>query len=134
MAQESKALVLDQGVREKVRSALLDAIPEAAWDGLIKAELKAYFEPTEKLEGNRYVNLQSPFTALVHTIAEEVVREAAMKAVKEYQCAAWDADLQSHVNQQLSETLVRIAPQMMAAIMRDYAQRFVQSITPRQGY
>lgn len=133
MTQESRALVGvagDQSVREKVRAALLDAIPESAWDGLIQAELKAYFEPSEKVDysTNRINTVVSPFTKLVHTIAEEVIREATMKAIKEYQSTTWDHDLQAQVNKQLGETLVRIAPELIAAIMRDSAQRFVQGM------
>lgn len=63
-------------IKSKIKSAIVDAIPEAMWNDLIKAEIKKMFEPTivPGRYGERDTTGPSEFTRTVMDVFKDKLR------------------------------------------------------------
>lgn len=66
-----------EAIREKIRSAIFDTIPQANWDALIQQEIQSFM--TTRVEGRGTYNertVQSKFSIIVNEEIEKALREA----------------------------------------------------------
>lgn len=119
---------VNDSMRERVREAVIGAVPQEQWDALIQATLKEFFEKPSDDRSRWGGESRAPFVVLLHKVAEEIVRERVQEVLRAGFTSVWDTDLQQHVNENLSKLLADAAPAMIASIFRQHAQAVIASL------
>jgi uncharacterized protein YajQ (UPF0234 family) len=126
--EENKTLTvqsLGDAVKDKVRKAMMDAIPDEALQALIKAEFDNFFQD----QSNRYDNgkTPSPFKVMVRNEIEKAVSQKVRDLIQEQTAkivTEWDGD--NH--RVLGDLVTKLAPAALEGVMHTIAGRTLQGL------
>ncbi len=124
MSNDLSITSLGDTIRDKVRKAMFDAVPEATMDGIIKREFDEYFKKTQYHNG---LNI-SPFQKQVQIIMEEILRSelnAKLHIKLKDAMSGMDGENPNAVMKDLAEML---APDVLRGIMRNISINIVNEI------
>lgn len=116
-------------MRERIRAAVLDAIPQEKWDDLTKTALADFF--AEKRNYHSATPTPSEFQQLIRKVAEEIIREKVKEILADDFMPAYNAGLGQYVNENLRKVMVEAAPAIIESMFRQSAQQFVSSMIGR---
>lgn len=116
-------------MRERIRAAVLDAIPQEKWDDLTKTALQEFFE--ERRSYHTAAPTPSEFQLLIRKVAEEIIREKVKAILTTDFMPTYNSELQEYVNENLRKVLVSAAPAIVESMFRQAAQHIVSSMTGR---
>lgn len=121
-----KPLDLAELLREKIKSAFIETIPEPAWDKLIEGEWQRF----TTTRGRHGYAQQSPLSEMVEEAIRSVVKEEIDKALKQYfEGSPVQAELLS------KEAIQAAIPGVIEAFMRSIIEQTVMSAQrATQGY
>ena len=116
-------------MRERIRAAVLDAIPQEKWDDLTKTALAEFF--AEKKSYHSAAPTPSEFQQLIRKVAEEIIREKVKEILANDFKPTYDAELHQYVNENLRKVIVDAAPAIVESMFRQSAQHLVSSMIGR---
>lgn len=125
-SKELTVASLGDAVREKVRKAMFDAIPDDALDKLVANEFQRFFQT--KTEYNR--EIPSDFQVIVKKQIEAAMHDRIFELVKkkvDEHVYNWDTTGSKTV----SALVEAMAPAAMAGIMKHIAERSIEAIQQR---
>ncbi len=113
---------LGSAVKDRVRKAMMDAIPDAALEGLIAKEFQSFFQDN-KDEYNR--KIIAPFSLLVRKeISDQLGLAISEKIRTEVQKLTHDYK----TNQLIGDLVKEMAPAAMQGVMEGIASKCIQSL------
>jgi hypothetical protein len=126
--EENKQLTvqsLGDAVKDKVRKAMMDAIPDEALQTLIKAEFDNFFLD----QSDRYNNQKqpSPFKVLVRKEIEKAIEEQVRQIIKtqtQSLVQEWDGE----GGRVLGDLVTKLAPAALEGVMHSIAGRTLNAI------
>lgn len=114
---------LGDAVRDKVRKAIMDSIPDEAMDSLVKAEFDRFFKDT-----NEYSRSQpSPFKILVQNEIQNLMKERVKELIKtkvDSLTEEWSGNGISLVGQLVEE----MAPHVLAGLSKNIAMNCIAQL------
>jgi len=121
---ELSVRTLGDAVRERVKSAIFDSIPDAAIESLIANEFKAMTNATESAHiGGNYVKL-SPLQLVIAAEIRKQMSERSIEAVRKH----LDEALIVKPGELVSAAVKELAPLFMASMCERFAAIAVQDL------
>lgn len=103
-------------IRDKIRTVIMNTIPDDQIDALINREYKYFFE--DRIEGNyNKTVVQSPFKVIVNDEIRKFVTAKIQEFIKTKMTNVWDSEVNG--NRLLEEVVKSHAPLAMESIMRN---------------
>ena len=126
MTTEMTVANLGDTVRDSVRKAMFDALPDSAIQQVIQNEFKAYFE-----EGTNQYNrerVKSPFAQMVQSKVQEILKERVHAQLLQHIDKLID---QNNPSDMLHALVEDCAPAVLAGLSKSIAHNVCESL--RQG-
>lgn len=124
MANELTVQSLGDAVKDKVRKAMMDAIPDEALQGLIKAEFDRFFVDSKRFG---YADEPSPFKVLVRKELENILREKVRKSLVT-KFGEGQPHYQDMETKFMQDLVAEMAPHALRGVMSEIAYRCVENI------
>jgi transcriptional regulator of heat shock response len=124
-------------IREKIRGAMLDIIPDEQWDSLIQAEMKAF--TTDTVERKHYgdpVTVKAGFKVLVRQVLEAEAKERVKTVLDspEWQSQWSNESQRQEAGEAIKSYLTKHGPDIMRECMSAFvAQAMQQTIGTLRG-
>jgi UDP-N-acetyl-D-mannosaminuronic acid transferase (WecB/TagA/CpsF family) len=117
MANEITVATLGDAVRDRVKKAIFDSIPDAAIESLINAELKKLTD-TEEVHWNGKYQRVSQLQRIIGDEFKKQLCERAQKQVGEY----LDLTYQNQSKELVDKAIKEIAPLFLAGMAERFAE------------
>lgn len=114
---------LGDAVKDRVRKAMMDAIPDTALEGLIQAEFKSFFEDKQVDRYSNNLPTPSGFKQMVK-VEIEVAMRAKIKQIILDKVNVYDVD----GNKALTALVEELAPAAMRGTMTNIAYQCVNAL------
>jgi hypothetical protein len=120
------AIVADFGdvaskLRDKIKSAFVDLIPEERWDAMLKAEVAKFMSGTPEHRngyGNYVAAQPSEFSKVCQSVLSEMIREEAKKRFAEVK----QEDVFKAVSQWIEQNHQNVVKQFVAGLFQQGTQ------------
>jgi hypothetical protein len=117
-------------VRDKVKMALVDIVPQEQWDRVIKAEWDSFFkERTVPGQYGRSAEKKpSLFTEMVHEAIRKQLHKKIQEQVETETAGMWPGNTPEHDGPLVAEIVKECAPHIFQAFARDVMMNVVQNV------
>ena len=108
-------------VRDRVRTVIMDAVPDEQIDALIQAEWKSFFE-SRKTTGYNSTTLPSPFSQMV----ESAIRNELKEKVRAQVNTMMDG---FNVEDDVDSAVARLAPKVLKSVIEEFTRTVIQNVS-----